>query len=222
MSTGSGLFSLLLFVLAGYNLSKLPWYLGLAPIPSYGFEASLPFHALIKYRGSKLWSHPVLFLAPHAVMGSTLLILYAALDVLRVGRIAMGSEIFFALAVLFAVHIIPERAGIPNRSKRLPLNEACIIIVLTGTALAAMGVVEAGTGRTIVIVPCLGAPILELLPVMSFAIKKIRDPSYKGQSKDGDIPLKRNMKGYSGICPFAKQVDISLSEYPSSSDTKEQ
>jgi len=212
-SSASTAFAYFLFLLAAYNLFKLPWYLGLISIPSYGLEASMPFHSLIGYRGSKLWSHPVLFLAPHTIMGSSLLILYA-LHVL--GKDAVSSKFYFSLAILFAIHVIPERAGIPNRSKKLPLNEACIVTIFLGTGLVLAGLINANVGRVVVIVPCLGAPIMELLPVISFAVKKIKNPDYKGESHDGDTPLTRNMSGYSGLCPFAKNVDISTREYPSS------
>jgi len=214
--TTTELFAFFLLFLAAYNLSKLPWYLGFLSIPSYGMEASMPFHMLAGYRGSKLWSHPVLFLAPHALMGSTLLILHAMYLLLEDDKSPASSATFFGLAILFATHVIPERAGIPDRSKKLPLNEACIIIIFVGTVLTAAGLIDEGVGRITVVVPCLGAPILELLPVIVFLGKKIKNPKYKASSKDGDKPLKRNMDGYSGICPFAKNVDISTSEYPDS------
>lgn len=214
------LFPAFLFVLAAYNLSKLPWYLGLVPIPSYGLEASMPFHRWTGYRGSKLWSHPVLFLAPHAVMGSSLLVLHALylLDYYRQDDNMLSSATaFFGLAAAFAVHVFPERAGIPNRSKKLPLNEACMMTIAVGVGLVAAGIVDQGVGRTIVIVPCLGAPILELIPVLAHLVKKIGNSDYRAASKDGDQPLTRNMAGYSGICPFARSVDISTRDYPSSS-----
>lgn len=204
-------FSNFLFVLAAYNLSKLPWYLGMAPIPTYGLEASMPFHPLIGYRGFKLWSHPVLFLAPHAIMGSSLLILYG----LYLRGIQEFTTYFYSLAVVFAVHVIPERAGIPNRSKGLPLNQVCIVTILSATALVLIDWVPLNTGMNIVIVPCLGAPILELIPVIKCAIKKLQTRGeYVCESPDGNTPLPRNMAGYSG-CPFAMAVDITTQGYPS-------
>jgi len=211
-------FSNFLFLLAAYNLSKLPWYLGVLPIPSYGLEVSMPFHSLMGYRGFKLWSHPVLFLAPHAIMGSSLLILYGLY--LRGSNIVVGTY-FYALAVVFCLHVIPERAGIPNRSKGIPLNQACIIIIWTTTALVVAGVVPQNVGINIVIVPCLGAPILELIPVLKCFIQNIQTRgTYKCTSPDGDTPLSRNMAGYSG-CPFAKAVDITTLGYPATTQKKE-
>lgn len=208
----ANIFSDFLFILAAYNLSKLPWYVGIFPIPSYGLEASMPFHFLVGYRGSKLWSHPVLFLAPHAIMGSALLIMFGLY--LRGNEHLVSS--FYALAVIFALHVIPERAGIPNRSKGMPLNQACFVTILTVAGLVVAGAIPQNIGMNIIIVPCLGAPILELLPVISCAVKKIKSKGeYVCKSADGDTPLLRNMHGYSS-CPFAKAVDISTNEYPSS------
>ena len=85
-------------------------------------------------------------------------------------------------------------------------------MILLGLVLLAAGLND--VARVMVIIPCLGAPILELLPVVKFAIKKILNPSCKGESMDGDTPLMRNMSGYSGICPFAKKVDVSTRDYP--------
>ena len=214
------LFAAVLFVLAAYNLSKLPWYLGFVPIPSYGLEASMPFHLLMGYRGIKLWSHPVLFLAPHTIMGSSLLILHAMylLDYHQDdANLLSSATTFFGLAAVFAAHVFPERAGMPNRLRKLPLNEACMITIAVGVGLAVADIVDQSVGRIIVIIPCLGAPVLELLPVFAYLFKKIKNPNYRATSKDGDKPLMRNMAGYSGICPFARSVDISTSEYPSSS-----
>lgn len=176
----------------------------------------MPFHSLADYRGPKLWSHPILFLAPHAVIGSTILILHA----LYLLDYNSSSTIFFPLAVFFAIHIIPERAGIPNRRKVLPLNEMCVVLIFLGSSLFFSGFIGEQLARSIVILPCLGAPILEILPVLSFLSKKAKHPTYKATSKDGNEPLKRNMDGYSGICPFAKAFDISTKEYPSSSTNK--
>lgn len=201
----------ILFVLAAYNLSKLPWYIGLAPVPEYGLEASMPFHTLIGYRGSKLQSHPVLFLAPHAIMGSIILILFG----LYLRDITAYDQFFVPLTVAFALHVIPERSGIPNRSKGKPLNEFCFITILSVAAIFYAGFFSMETTMKIAFVPCLGAPVLELLPVISCAIKKIKTKGeFKCQSDDGDEPLKRNMSGYSG-CPFAKAVDITIQGYPS-------
>jgi len=204
-------FSNILFALAAYNLSKLPWYLGLMPVPKYGLEASMPFHSLIGYRGSKLQSHPVLFLAPHATMGSTILILFG----LHLRGVTVHDKFFLPLAVIFALHAFPERSGIPNRSKGMPLNEACVAILLSVAAFVRTGYISAETGMNIGIVPCLGAAVLELLRVISCAVKKVRsNGEYICKSKDGDEPLKRNMSGYSN-CPFAKALDITTQGYPS-------
>jgi hypothetical protein len=201
----------ILFALAAYNLSKLPWYLGLAPVPEYGLEASMPFHTLIGYRGSKLQSHPVLFLVPHATMGSIILILFGLY--LR-DNITTYNQFFLPLTVVFALHVIPERSGIPNRSKGKPLNEVCFITILSVAAIFYAGFLSMEMAMKIAFVPCLGASVLELLPVISCAIKKVRTKGeFKCHSNDGDEPLKRNMSGYSG-CPFAKTVDITTQGYP--------
>lgn len=208
----------ILFGLAAYNLSKLPWYLGLVGVPNYGLEASMPFHPLIGYRGSKLQSHPVLFLAPHVVMGSSLLTLFGLY--LRGDVDVDTSSIFLPLSLIFAVHVIPERSGIPNRSKGLPLNEVCVAMILSAAPAALFfsnALLSKDTAMKICVVPCIGAAVMELLPVIACAVKKIKTKGgYVATSEDGDKPLKRNMSGYSR-CPFAKAVDITTQGYPSES-----
>jgi len=206
----------ILFLLAAYNLSKLPWYLGLAPVPKYGLETSMPFHGLIGFRGSKLQSHPVLFLAPHATMGSIALVLFG-LYLRHDDNIitAYHRNFFIPLTVVFVLHAIPERSGVPNRTKKLPLNEICCITNLSVAIIFYAGFLSLEMAMKIAIIPFLGAAVMELLPVISCIIKKIKTKGeFKCQSGDGDEPLKRNMSGYSG-CPFAKAVDITTQGYPS-------
>lgn len=212
----------ILFILAGYNLSKLPWYTGIVSIPKYGLEASMPFHSIIGYRGSKLQSHPILFLTPHVIMGSIILILfglYLRNDDDDDDSTSLVKTIFLPLTIIFAIHVIPERSGIPNRSKGKPLNEFCIVTILSVAAIHLAGYLSRETAIKIAFVPCLGAPVLELLPVISCFIKKIKsNGDYKCQSDDGEEPLKRNMNGYSG-CPFAKAIDVTTQGYPSTKKT---
>jgi hypothetical protein len=212
MTTLAITFSNFLLFLAVYNLSKLPWYLGAAPIPSYGLETSIPLHPLIGYRSLKLWSHPVLFLAPHAIMGSSLLIMYAMH--LRKKEVA-DSSYFFALALVFALHVIPERAGIPTRVTGLPLNQIAVGMILSTIALVFAHVLPIHVGMMTVVLVCLTAPILELSKVLSCIFKMIQG-TYERTSPDepADAPMTRNMAGYSG-CPFAKAMDVTLQGYPS-------
>lgn len=210
-------FSNFLLFLAVYNLSKLPWYLGAAPIPSYGLETSIPLHPLIGYRSLKLWSHPVLFLAPHTIMGSSLLILYA----LHLRRSEEQADSwtpsgFLALALVFALHVIPERAGVPTRVTGLPLNQIAICTILLTIALVLARFIPINIGMNIVISTCLTAPILELKKVISFVVQKIKSKGtfeYTSPDEPSNVPLSRNMAGYSG-CPFAKAMDITTQGYP--------
>ena len=211
-------FSNALFCLAAYNLSKLFWYLGVFPIPSYGLEISIPFHALIGYRGLKLCSHPVLFLAPHTILGSSLLTIYG----LHLRGVENLIGIFFALVYLFAVHVVPERAGVPNRIMYgIPVNEFCILILLSSIVVASKHVEIA---MKMVMTPLLAAAGMELIPVVVCILRKILNPQYVSRSPergiDPDDPLSRNMVGYSG-CPFARAVDKTELGYPPVVDHEE-
>ena len=224
MTTLAIAFSNFLLFLAVYNLSKLPWYLGAAPIPSYGLETSIPLHPLIGYRSLKLWSHPVLFLAPHTIMGSSLLILYA-LHLRRSEEQADSwtPSCFLALALVFALHVIPERAGIPTRVTGLPLNQIAICTILPTIALVFAHVIPINVGMNIVISTCLTAPILELNKVISCVVKKIKTKGRMNtlhRMNQPMFPLSRNMAGYSG-CPFAKAMDVTTQGYPSINEKKE-
>lgn len=204
--------------MAAYNISKLPWYIGASwiPIPNYGLEASMPLHSLIGFRGVKLGSHPVLFLAPHVVMGAVLLTLYS---VFLLG-VDFDHRIYYALAVFFAIHVIPERAGFPNRTYFLPCNEGAVALVFLGSALAMTGRVTENVGMHIVFAPMLAALVIEMGPLlMCFGKQVLSNGKFQCESQDGNTPLMRNMNGYSG-CPFAKRVDITTSEYPPSSNKK--
>ena len=73
-------------LLAIHNVTAVPWFALVAPAtsanpdsgePSYGMESAPNWHALLGYRGVKLWPDPALFLGPHAALLSILLMAYA-------------------------------------------------------------------------------------------------------------------------------------------------
>jgi hypothetical protein len=73
-------------ILAIHNATAVPWFALVTPAtdahpetgkPSYGMESAPNWHALVGYRGVKLWPDPALFLGPHAALLSILLMAYA-------------------------------------------------------------------------------------------------------------------------------------------------
>lgn len=213
MSTAATVFAYTLYAIAAYNLTKLPWYCGLAPVPSYGLELSMPLH-LLGYRAKKLQSHPFLFLFFHVIMGASILTLFGLrLQGRHLGE-WVGAEnmdvVYFTLAIVFAVHAFPERSGVPNRTLGKPLNEISIGIIFIAALLQYFGVFSSTTNWSIVLAPCLAAGILELLPkVFIFFCKKISSGgSYRmDEGPEGDTPLAPNMTGYAGFCPCARALD---------------
>ena len=202
-------FAILLFIIALYNLSKIPWYLGCLKTPSYGFEASVPFSPL-GFRARKLISHPSLFLAPHALMGSCLLSLFGLY--MLYGYSKTLGKTFFGLAVVFVVHAYPERAGVPNRYSGKPINQVASATVLIGCVLGWF-LQMPQLGMSIALLPLLGAAVLEAKGPIPFCVKKALGQSVESESPDGDSPLPRNMDGYTGICPCAKFFDIDKTVY---------
>lgn len=214
-SMPASIFAVVLFVIAAYNLSKIPWYLGCLKTPSYGFEASVPF-SLMGFRARKLISHPTLFLAPHALMGSCLLSLFG-MFMLNGYSETIGTA-FFGLAVAFVIHAYPERAGVPNRYSGKPINQVASTTVLIGCVLGWF-LNMPRLGMSIALVPLLGAAVLEAKGPIPFCVKKALGQSVESESPDGDSPLPRNMDGYTGICPCAKFFDINKSVYGDSEYT---
>eukprot|EP01043_Picozoa_sp_COSAG02_P050384 COSAG02_NODE_5173_length_4572_cov_2.069528_1_plen_499_part_10 len=73
-------------VLAIHNATAVPWFALVTPAtdahpgtgkPRYGMESAPHWHALVGYRGVKLWPNPALFLGPHSALLSILLMAYA-------------------------------------------------------------------------------------------------------------------------------------------------
>ena len=203
------LFAILLFVIAAYNVSKIPWYLGCVKTPSYGLEASIPF-SLIGFRNRKLISHPTLFLAPHALMGSCLLSLFG-IYMLKGYSEWIGTA-FFGLALVFVIHAFPERQGVPNRYSGKPINQIASGTVLLGCVVGWF-LQMPQLGMAIAVLPLLGAAVLEAKGPIPFCLQKALGREVDSESPDGDSPLPRNMEGYTGCCPCAKFFDIDKSPY---------
>lgn len=206
----------ILLLIAVYNLAKIPWYLGWLPTPAYGLETSMPFH-WAGYRGPKLTSHPTLFLAPHAFMGSMLMTILAAYLVMSDDVRTTLIRIYVVVALVFGIHTIPERQGIPNRTKGgKPLNETAFALLCLGCLFILFDYQL--IGLIITMIPLLGAAVLELSKPMKWGLQLLLRRDHDNvpssfHSPDGDQPLPRNPNGYSA-CPCAKFFDIDKEVYP--------
>jgi hypothetical protein len=125
------------------NIAKVPFYLlehqpatnvsYPSGDPPFGMESTIVLR-WAGYRSKKIAADPLLFLAPHTVMGCTMLgmwvlVLAGNVDLKRL------SPALFAVAAVFAAHIIPVRNGVPNRELDLPINELLCAIIFTACAV---------------------------------------------------------------------------------------
>jgi hypothetical protein len=121
------------------NIAKVPFYLlehqpatnvsYPSGDPPFGMESTVVLR-WAGYRSKKIAADPLLFLAPHTVMGCALLGMWVLvlLDDVDLKRL---SPAFFAVAAVFAAHILPVRNGVPNRELNLPINELLCTIIFT-------------------------------------------------------------------------------------------
>lgn len=74
-------------LLSFHNMTAVPWFVLTTPAtnvdpetgsPRWGMESAPNWHALLGYRGAKLWPDPALFLGPHTALLSIVLIAYAS------------------------------------------------------------------------------------------------------------------------------------------------
>jgi hypothetical protein len=206
-TSGADIFAYVLYALAAYNLIKLPWFCGIIPVPSYGLEISMPLH-YFGFRSYRLQSHPFFFVFFHIIMGASILIMY--------GLRLQGCEwdhmdvIYFTVAVVFAIHVIPERSGVPNRVFFGGLNESCMVQIFAAATLQYFGIWAGTIDWSIVLAPCLVAIVMELLPdgFIFLYHKIVSGGTYRMEGTEGtEEPLPPNMKGYSGLCPCASYFD---------------
>ena len=219
------IFAYFLFVIVAYNVTKLPWYLGLVKIPSYGLESSISVHAICpQYRSSKLQSHPVLFLVPHLLLGCANLTLFG-MYLLGWGNVDTVVMAYFICITVHAIHILPERSGIPNRTRpNKPINEASIVVALLGVVLYYFQWTSTLTAMIISFLPSLGAPLLEAKGALAYVFTSFRTGDWSCESPETDdidpnIPIAKNMAGYYGLCPCADSIDPTRSVRRSSTYT---
>ena len=194
------LLSCLLYGIAAFNLTKIPAYVLLA-IPKEGLESSAALRAF-GYRGRKLQSSPLLFLAPHTLMGSALLALHGAYLDGSAGTVAIPQfdRVFFGLCALFALHLWPERSGIPNRIAKLPLNELAVGTVFAGCAAWWAG--HADIGRWVCFAPLILAPVLEIFGIAK-SLVLFAKAGGRFDPPEGHKPIRPNPHGYPHFrCPM--------------------
>ena len=169
------------------------------------------------WRGNKMQSDPVLFLFLHTVLGSACVSLWAMRFLTDLGSGAAGAAA--ALNVVFALHIWPERSGVPNRLAGGCTNELGILVVLVGSALTLAGVAaeDAGlrnAGMDTAGAAAIAAPVLEvfgLLGSLAYWKKTGEFPN------EGEEPI-YNLEGYYKMregmgweCPWKKGRSASMS-----------
>ena len=150
---GTG-FAYCLAFISLYNLVKIPFFLVLDPATAvhnsssmpFGMQNAIPLYYVFDYHGSKQAFDPVLFLAPHTMMGVCFFVLSAAYLLGHV-RFEPMLKVFFPMTIIFCIHTIPCRKGLSNRLSgwpadapsryerggafspgALPINEACLVV----------------------------------------------------------------------------------------------
>ncbi len=209
-------FAYFLYFLVAFNAVKLPYYLG---DPSK-IEASPHITTLTggRYRGSQMWSDPILFLFVHTLLGCIVVGLWAhsILNPIEMYMSSGASTIFFVIAIIFAVHIWPERAGVPNRLFGKGINEAACGVVILGALLGLGGILGGNAGivkggyETVGIASIL-APCLEFVSILA-SCARAKDNDWVFLSPDGETPI-FNKDGYYRFrplgplkCPWANTV----------------
>jgi hypothetical protein len=154
-------FGYFIAAVAFWNCVKIPFFLVTDPATSvhnstslpFGTENSQPLYYLMNYHGSKQAFDPVLFLAPHTMMGSSFFAMSAAYLLGR-ARFEPMLSVFFPTAIIFCIHTIPCTEGLSNRltgwpadapsrferggafsPDALPVNELCLALGI-GCSLA--------------------------------------------------------------------------------------
>jgi len=126
----------------------------------------------------------------------------------------VSQVFFFLLAFVFALHILPETTGLPNRLFAKPINEVAIFIVLVGVfvgllgcALDNEGMIVAGfntTGSMSVV-----APVLEIMEIVANVGVYLKTGVARDVDKNRDVGF--NQSGWYKFrtkytkmkCPFA-------------------
>eukprot|EP00286_Rhodomonas_abbreviata_P019283 CAMPEP_0181294752 /NCGR_PEP_ID=MMETSP1101-20121128/3775_1 /TAXON_ID=46948 /ORGANISM="Rhodomonas abbreviata, Strain Caron Lab Isolate" /LENGTH=237 /DNA_ID=CAMNT_0023399445 /DNA_START=304 /DNA_END=1017 /DNA_ORIENTATION=+ len=199
---------------AVFSMLKLPWYLGIFKTPDHGLETgvSLSFTGM---RGFQLTSHPQFFLAPHVMAGSWLLWQYAnRLQKGLIGTCDRSTFVWFAAATLFGLHVLPERAGVPNR--QIPgTNQFAVFLLWAGSATGFYGLAKGASslvsfGTHLTFAPLFLAPAMDLVSALGFTIARIFTGKWPVPDPE---KMPRNPDGYSGkFCPFAA-LDAALTRW---------
>ena len=193
------------WLLGLYTLSKLPFYLCVPP-PAHGLETGASLGFLAGFRGAKLFADPLLFLAPHASMLSTILLTLALFLAGQFPDLAARAELarwFFPLVLAFALHLLPVRGGsvhvfgIPNEALRnLPINEVFAAACIGGSCWGLHGL-RAADDSVIVrsfwlcsLVGGLLAPLVDLLATARFVVARLRTGAWPVLAASGSLPIK--------------------------------
>jgi hypothetical protein len=133
---------ILLFFLVGlcvWNLTKIPYYVAFDPTDTadtyagHGLEGSINLgHWVEGYHGTKLKTPAINFLAIHAVVGITVLLMMA-LTVLRPPLRRRWGPVFFPFAIILGAHTLPAAWMMDSAFRKYLFTATCLWVI--GAAL---------------------------------------------------------------------------------------
>jgi hypothetical protein len=201
-----------LIFLVIWNATKIPYYLKDIPNVPASPQITVTL-SQGKFKGARMRSDPWFFLTIHTVLGCVVLALWAAILLDPASISSRTATFFFLMSAAFALHIWPERSGLPNRIFHKPINEIAVFIVLFGCI---MGLAGCGQGRFDMILTGFNivggmsvvAPVLEVaeLAFNIFVYAKKGEPRDVDKGKDLGFNQEGwyKMRGKFGIkCPWA-------------------
>jgi len=124
-----------LFGLCAWNLAKIPYILAFDidaadEFSRRGLEGSITLAKWVEgYRGTKLKSPSINFLAVHNVIGITVLMMMA-ISLLSHGFRRKYGVLFFAFGILLGIHTIPAALLMDSAVKRFLFTGTCIEVIL--------------------------------------------------------------------------------------------
>ena len=121
--------------LCAWNLTKLPYYLSYDSTDTtnayvkHGLEGSINLENWLDgYRGNKLRTPAMNFLAVHAVIGITVLMMMA-FSVINPERRRRHGLLFFIFAILLGLHTLPAALLMDSTFKKYLFSGTCVVVI---------------------------------------------------------------------------------------------